>query len=414
MSRLSLKVASRYIFARKSHSAVNLISIVAVCGVIITTAAIVCVLSVFNGFTHLVESKLSAIDPDIKIEATHGKTIENADSIINIIKQINGVSMAMPTIEENALAAFNSNQKPVIIKGVTADYEKATKVDSITKEDGRFLLHDEMGNHAVISVGSAIALQARPGYSALLRLYAPRRVGRINIANPIGAFRADSLFVAGVFQVDQAEYDENTIFVPIAVARHLFDYPTQATAIEVSTIKGNDIDNTVAAISEKLGEEYSVKDRLKQQESSFRMINIEKWVTFLLLGFIMIIATFNVISTIAVLIVDKGNDIATLINLGADNKFITSIFTSQTWLITLFGAIIGIIIGVLLCLCQEYFGIIKLAGNTSTLIIDTYPVMVKFTDLAIVFLLSLFISLLSSMVTKLIMRARLRSYKEVA
>lgn len=409
MNRLSLKIAQKYIFARKSHSAVNLISIVAVCGVIVTTAAIVCVMSVFNGFSALVESKLAVLDPAIKITATSGKVIGNPDSVINILSHIKGIDLAIPTIKDNALVMYGEKQMPIIVKGVPEKYDSLTQISKIVKDDGTYMLHDDVCNYAVISIGTAINLQARPGYMAALRIFAPRRKGRINIANPVGAFRSDTLFVSGVFQVDQTEYDNNTIIVPINVARNLFDYTKEASAIEISLKPGYSADQTIPLISSVLGAKYSVKDRLMQQEASFKLINIEKWVTFLLLGFIMIIATFNVISTISVLIVEKKGDIDTIRNLGASKQLLTSIFTSQSWLITIMGAFIGIIIGVALCLVQEHFGIIKLAGDPSTLIIDSYPVVVKAADIAIVILLTGFISTLSSLAIKQIMRSRLKN-----
>ena len=408
MAHTSLKLAGRYIFAGKSHSAVNLISIVAVCGIVISTTAIVCVLSVFNGFSNLIESKLASLDPDIQITAAKGKTIANADSILDIVSATEGVKFAIPTVQDNALAVYDEHQMPVRLKGVPLEYDSINNIRDIIKPDGQYLLSDEFGDYALVSVGTAIQLQAHPGFYTDFQLYTPKRRGKINIANPVGSFRADTMFVSGVFQVDQEEYDLNTVIVPLNVARHLFDYTTEANAIEILAENPEKADEVIDRLSGILGKDYLVKDRLMQQEASFKMINIEKWITFLLLGFIMIIATFNVISSVSVLIVEKKKDIATIRSLGAPRSFITRIFTSQTWLITLFGSIVGIVLGVILSLIQEYFGIIKLGGDTSSLIVDTYPVVVKFSDLVVVLLLSVLVSTLSSAATGAIMHTRLK------
>lgn len=408
MAYTSLKIAGRYIFAKKSHSAVNLISIVAVCGIVISTTAIVCVLSVFNGFSDLIQSKLASLDPDIKITAAKGKTISNADSILDIVSCTQGVKFAVPTIQDNALGIYNEYQMPVRLIGVPENYDSINNIKDIIKSDGQYLLSDEFGDYALVSVGTAIQLQAHPGFYTDFQLYTPKRKGKINISNPAGSFRADTLFITGVFQVDQEEYDYNTVIVPLNVARHLFDYTNEASAIEILAENPKKINETIDRLSERLGKNYTVKDRLMQQEASFKMINLEKWITFLLLGFIMIIATFNVVSSVAVLIVEKKNDIATIRSLGAPRNFITAIFTSQTWLITLFGSVIGIVTGVILSLVQEYFGIIKLGGDTSVLIVNAYPVVVKFTDIIVVFLLTVAVSTLSSIATGAIMHTRLK------
>ena len=388
MKTLSARIALRNIFSKKSHSAVNLISIVAVCGIVVTTAAIVCVLSVFNGFSRLVEDKLALLDPDVKVSATVGKTISMADSI--------------------ALAVYDERQMPVSVKGVPCNYDSMTSLPKLIKEDGTFLLSENGYDYAILSVGVAISFQAHPGYVSTFQLYAPKRVGRINVNVPADAFRADTLFVSGVFQTDQAEYDMTTVYVPIDVARSLFDYTDEATAIEVKVADGYAVDDAMADIAAALGEGYEIKDRLMQQEASFRMINIEKWISFLLLGFILIISAFNIISSISVLIVEKDEAISTLSILGGTKSLITSVFTAQTWIISLAGTLLGMILGVALCLVQEYFGVIKLGSDTSALIIDAYPVEVRFSDLLIVLVLTVAVTAMSALATVAVMRGRLR------
>ena len=404
----TLKIALRYLKSKKTHSAVNIISIVAVCGVGITTAAMVCVLSVFNGFTGLIGDKLAKLDPPLVVNAAVGKTIANADSVAGVVAGIDGVSMALPTISDHGLAVFNDFEMPVLIKGVPDGYETLTDVGDVII-DGDYMLDDGVAQYTILSVGVALQLRVRPGFVDGVRIYAPKRMGNINLANPAGAFRADTVFVSGVYQVDQGEYDRDMMIVPISAARFLFNYANEATAIEISLIDGANENNVMRNISGKLGDGYTVKNRLMQQDYSFRMVNIEKWVTFLLLGFIMVIATFNVIGTLSLLIIEKNDSIITFRNMGATNKQITRIFITEGWLISLTGAVAGIAVGILLCWVQQTFGLIELQGATEMLVVKEYPVEVQFTDLLVVFAAVAAVGLLTSAVTSIVMRRKLRS-----
>lgn len=404
---LPLHIALRYLRSKKSHSAVNIISIVSVCGVIVATAAIVCVLSVFNGFSKLIHSKLSMLDADIAITATLGKTIADADSVAAVARGVAGVEMALPVVEDNALAMFFNYQMPVTLKGVPDGYDSLTNIRG-TIIDGKYLLDDGISQYSVIAIGPALSLNVRPDYLKMVSLYTPRRRGNINLANPATALRSDSVFVSGVFQIEQNKYDRNTMFVSIEMARRLFDYTTQATAVELRLAPGANEPAVMAALNDALGEQYVVKNRLMQQAEAFRMVNIEKWVTFLLLGFILVIATFNVIGALSLLIIEKSDSIDTFRNLGASNKLIIRIFVMEGWVISLLGAVLGIVLGLALCLIQEHFGLIEMQGNAATLIITAYPVAVQWTDLLVVLALSLAVGALTSLVTKLIMRRKLR------
>lgn len=404
---LPLHIALRYLRSKKSHSAVNIISIVSVCGVIVATAAIVCVLSVFNGFSKLIHSKLSMLDADIAITATLGKTIADADSVAGVARGVAGVEMALPVVEDNALAMFFNYQMPVTLKGVPDGYDSLTNIRS-TIIDGKYLLDDGISQYSVIAIGPALSLNVRPDYLKMVSLYTPRRRGNINLANPATALRSDSVFVSGVFQIEQNKYDRNTMFVSIEMARRLFDYTTQATAVELRLAPGANEPAVMAALTDALGEQYVVKNRLMQQAEAFRMVNIEKWVTFLLLGFILVIATFNVIGALSLLIIEKTDSIDTFRNLGASNKLISRIFVMEGWVISFTGAVLGIALGLLLCLLQEHFGLIEMQGNAATLIITAYPVAVQWTDVLVVLALSVAVGALTSLVTKLIMRRKLR------
>ena len=405
---LPLKIAWRYLVSKKGHQAVNIISIVAVCGVVVATAALICVLSVFNGFRGLIMGKLAMLDPQVAVTATMGKTVNDADSVIQVIQAIPGVDRVMPVVEDQALAIYGEMQMPVRLKGVPDDYNTMNDIDSVIV-DGTWMLRDQVSHFAVAGAGPAVRLMVRPEFMGMVRLYAPQRQGRVNMANPMGAFRQDSVFVAGIFQLQQNSYDADLIFVPLDMARQLFDYETEATQIEVKLAPGASEQQVMDAISRALGNSYQVKNRLMQQREAYRLVNIEKWMAFLLLAFILVIATFNVISTLSLLIIEKDDSIATLRALGANDRQISRIFVLQGWLITLAGAVTGVVIGLVLCLCQQQFGWLRLSGDPANMIISAYPVEVQWTDVIVTLALVAAVGLLTSMVTALIMRRRLKS-----
>ncbi len=403
---LPLKIACRYLVSKKGHQAVNIISIVAVCGVVVATAALICVLSVFNGFRGLIMGRLAMLDPQIAVTATVGKAINDADSVIDVVTAVPSVERAVPVIEDQALAIYAQLQMPVRLKGVPDDYNTMNDMDSVIV-DGTWKLRDQVSRFAVAGAGPAVRLMVRPDFLGMVRLYAPQRKGRVNIANPMGAFRQDSLFVSGIFQLQQNSYDADLIYVPLDMARELFDYETEATQVEIKLAKGADEQQVMHGISAALGQSYQVKNRLMQQREAYRLVNIEKWMAFLLLAFILIIATFNVISTLSLLIIEKDDSIATLRALGANDRQISRIFVLQGWLITLAGAITGVMIGLVLCLCQQQFGWLRLSGDPANMIVSAYPVEVQWTDVLVTLGLVAAVGLLTSAVTALIMRRRL-------
>ena len=407
---LPLRIAWRYLVSKKGHQAVNIISIVAVCGVVVATAALICVLSVFNGFRGLIMGKLAMLDPQVAITATLGKTINDADSVIDVVTAMPGVERAVPVVEDQALAMYAQYQMPVRLKGVPDDYNTINDVDSVIV-DGVWKLRDQVSRFAVAGAGPAVRLCVRPEFLGMVRLYAPQRQGRVNIANPMGAFRQDSLFVAGIFQLQQNSYDADLIYVPLDMARQLFDYETEATQVEVKLATGANEQQVMRSIANALGSGYQVKNRLMQQSEAYRLVNIEKWMAFLLLAFILVIATFNVISTLSLLIIEKDDSIATLRALGANDRQISRIFVLQGWLITLAGAVTGVIIGLILCFCQQQFGWLRLSGDPANMIISAYPVEVQWIDVLVTLALVAAVGLLTSLVTALIMRRRLKSTK---
>lgn len=405
--KLAIKIAMRYLRSKKAHNAVNIISIISTCGVVVTTAALICVLSVFNGFKGLIMGRLAMLDPEIAISVTQGKAMADADSVIAVAQSVKGVRQAVPVVEDNALAIFADYQMPVRLRGVPDGYDRINGIDGVMV-DGEFKLRDEVSRYGVIGVGPALKLHARPGLLRMVQLYAPQRQGSVNMANPMDAFRNDSVFVSGVFQMQQNGYDADLIYVPIDLARELFDYTSEATRIELSLDSTASEAAVMQQLEQCLGPAYMVQNRLMQQATAYRLVNVEKWVTFLLLAFIMIIATFNVISTLSLLIIEKDESIRTFRSLGATNKLITQIFVAEGWLIALVGAVSGVALGLALCLCQQQFGWLKMQGDESLMVVRAYPVQVEWTDVAVVFALVAAIGLLTSLVTSLTMRRRLR------
>ncbi len=402
---VALRIALRYLLSRKSHNAVNIISAVSVAGVAVATIAIVCVLSVFNGFTRLAFDRISLIDPQLKIVPAHGKVILTADSLAAAVERLDEISLAAPTIEEQGLAVYDRRQMPVAVRGVTQRFADIVAIDSVVI-DGTFALGDSIERLASLSVGVAVNLGARPGYYDYLALYAPRRCGRINAANPMGAFRSDSLIVGSVYEVEETDYDTDGIIVPIAVARKLFDYTTEASAIDLAIAPGVSEAAAARAVRGAIGDDYLVLTRLQQEQQSFRMISVEKWITFVMLAFILIIASFNVVSTLAMLIIEKTPNMATLRALGATDAMTRHIFVWEGWLISIVGGLAGIAIGVALCLAQQWGGFIKLNGDPSRLTITTYPVSVQPTDILAVAALVLVTGFVVGLITSTLLSRR--------
>lgn len=395
----SLRIALRYLFSKKSHNAVNIISFVSMAGVAVATAAIVCVLSVFNGFEDLARTRMSVNDPQLKIVPVQGKVMAGADSLALKVSKLKDVAAALPTLEENALAMHLGSQIAVTMRGVPAGYEKVVRIDS-TVVDGDYLTSNISVPVATVSVGVALRLDARPSDRTLLSLYVPKRVGRINTANPMSSFRSDSLFVAGVYRIADNERDAETILVPIDMVRGLLQYENgEATAVEVALAPGASESDAAKRIAELLGPDYRIMNRTQQEAQSFKMIAIEKWITFLMLTFILVIASFNVVSTLSMLILEKKNNLWTLRAIGASTATIRRIFMWEGALISIVGGIAGIVTGIGLCLAQQAGGFIKLNGDPAELAITVYPVRVEATDMLVVSLLIALVGLSIGFVT---------------
>ena len=386
MRNVPFNIALRYLFGKKSHSAVNAIAIVSVAGVAVATAAVVCVLSVFNGFQSVLSGRLDWLVPDLLVTPSEGKTIANGDSLAAEIGKLNGVELSTPTLTDNALGFFNGRETPVTLKGVVPDqYSKITKIDSLRVAQGNTLQDAETANPALISIGVAYKLSLFER-ELPLTVFAPKRTGRFNPANPAAAFVMDSLYVADVFQSMQEEYDENTIITDISTVRDLLLYDREATAIEIKVSSGADIDDVFQTVATMLGNKYTVKNRLMQQQLNFRMVQIEKWMTFLLLFFILVIASFNIITTLSMLVLEKEDSMRTMSAIGMSNKSISSVFRWESVLVSMIGAGTGLAIGTILCLLQQEFGFITIANGSIDTIPMAYPVRLEATDLLITLL----------------------------
>lgn len=382
---LALNIARRYLLSRKSHSAVNIICGVAIGGVSVAIMAIVVVLSVFNGFASLAEKQMGLFDADLRVEPAAGKTIAGADSLAARVAAMPQVAAAVPVIDERALAVSPSAQMPVRLKGVGAAFAAVTDMDSITV-DGVYAVDSVYGyGPAHLSVGVAGYMGLSPRVGNIVGVYVPRRVGRINPANPATAFRGDSLAVRSVWQTQRPDYDGDRMIVPLATARRLLDYENgEASAVEIRLAAGADPDAEAARLSAALGDSVMVLTRARQNADSFRMIAVEKWLTFLLLVCILAVASFNIVSTLSLLVIEKRDNMATLRALGASRALTRRVFMWQGALIALCGGLLGSLFGVALSLGQQHFGWVRLNAEADALTIQVYPVEVHAADLLVV------------------------------
>ena len=391
---VSLFIARRYLFSKKSHNAINVISMISVCGIAIATMAMVCVLSVFNGFGGIVEGMFNAFDPDLKISVKEGKVFDWHTPEFEKALRVGGLQMVSESLEENALFVFDDNQSPVLMKGVLEEFRLMTDMDKLVI-DGSFRLREDVVDYATLGSGVAVTLGARPGFINAIEVYAPKRDERVNLANPAAAFNRGYLQIGGVFTLNSPDYDDQMVIVPITLARELFHYTNEVTSLDIKLAPNASVKRVKREIQETLGDAYLVEDRYEQQKESYRMLQIEKWVTFLILAFILLIAVFNVVGSLSMLIVEKKEDIRSLQHMGASNDLVSRIFLYEGWLITFIGIVAGIVLGLVLCLLQQHYGLLRLSDVPGAYIIDAYPVIVKFSDILVVFVSVSLISMLT-------------------
>lgn len=391
-------IAKRYLFSKKSHNAINVISGVSVCGIALATLALVCTLSVFNGFRDLVTTMFTAFDPELKIVAASGKVFDSQDERIQSLKQLPEVEVFSVSLEDNAMVQYKDRQAMVVIKGVEDHFHLVTPIDSILYGRGDRLLHDEVVDYAIPGIELVSMLGTGIRFLDPLEVYAPKRGSKINVANPASSFQSDYLHSSGlVFAVNQQKYDASYILTSLEFARDLFQYDTEVSSVELKLTPDAHINKVQEEIARLLGEDFQVLNRYEQQADTYRIMEVEKLISYLFLSFILLIACFNVIGSLSMLIIDKRADVVTLRNLGANNETITRVFLFEGCLISFLGALVGVVLGVALCLVQQEFGLISLGSGDSAgaFVVDAYPVHVLLTDVLLVLLTVLVISFLA-------------------
>lgn len=393
--KFALWVARRYLFSKKSHNAINVISGISAAGVSIGTAALICVLSVFNGFGTLIQGMFSAFDPDLKISLVEGKTFNVNTPDLLKVKKLGSVAHYAEVIEETALLSFSDRQMPARIMGISENFNKVSSIDSIMY-DGSFVLYDGAFQRAVVGIGVANKLGINARVINPLQILAPKRTGKINMVRPESSFNPASAYISGVFVVNQPEYDDQYVLTSLSLARELFEYDENTVSgLEIKVKPTAEIQKTKTEIRKILGERFKVLDRYEQQEDFYKITKMEKWITYLILCFILLIATFNIIGSLSMLILEKKEDIRVLKNLGAGEKLIKRIFLFEGWMISTLGAVFGITLGIIVILLQQHFGFLKLGGDNY--VVDAYPVVLLFSDILITFVSVLIMGFLAAL-----------------
>ena len=381
-----LFIARRYLFSKKSTHAINIISAISAVGVAVATMALVVTLSVFNGFHDLVASFFTTFDPQLKVTPVSGKTVAADDPTLQEICKLPEVEVSTETIEDMALASYNGRQAMVKIKGVEDNFDSLTHIREILLGDGGYCLHAADMNYGIVGIRLAERLGMGYTFQNELRIFAPKREGQLNLANPEDGFVEGNLYSPGVlFCVKQGKYDKNYILTSISFARDIFAQQGMVSAVEIRLKPGSDFEAVKKKMKE-IGEgKFHVKDRYEQQEDTFKIMKIEKLMAYIFLTFILVVACFNIIGSISMLIIDKRDDVVTLRNLGATDKQIVRVFLFEGRMISTIGALAGIAVGLLLCWIQQRWGVVGLGRSSGSFIIDSYPVSVHPEDVIIIF-----------------------------
>lgn len=393
--KTELKIAWRYLFAKKQFNAIHIITAISSAAVGVVTAAMICVLSVMNGFGVMVEQLFSQFDPDLRITAKAGKSFSISEEKKHALLELPCVDLLSESISETALVYFEDKQMPVQLMGVDTSFSALTGIENIIT-DGHYEVYDGAFDRAVLGQGLAWKLGIGARFIHALQVYAPKREGKVNMLRPDANFNQERCFIAGTFAVNQQKYDDNLMLVDIGLTRRLLDYDsTEVTALQVGVNEAYSIKQTKRDIAAVLGDGYVLQDRYEQQEDFFRILRVEKLLTALLLIFILLIATFNGIGSLSMLIIDKQQDIRTLSHLGASDGMIRKVFVLEGWMVNTLGAIGGLIVGLGVCLLQEHFGLLKL-GNGTEYVLNAYPVAVQGWDIAMVCVVVLALGAISS------------------
>lgn len=390
---LPLYIAKRYLFAKKSRNVINIISGISVIGIAVGTMALIIVLSVFNGFDELIKALYSTFDPEIKISLTEGKTFSPTTPEFEEVKNLGGVQYFSEVLEENVLLRYAERQYIATLKGVDDKYEEVTGIDTMIVE-GDFKLMDTNDRPYVV-VGQGVAYYLGIGLNFLnpLNIYSIKRKGNVSIY-PEQAINRKFIFPSGIFSIEQ-EHNVKYVIVPVSFARELLGYNNEVSAVEIKLHPDADHQIVQEEIRSILGDAFRVQNRNEQNELFYRIMKSEKWAIFFILTFILIVASFNIIGSLTMLILDKKEDINTLQSLGASNQLIRKIFLLEGWMISILGAIIGLIIGSVIAWLQAEYGLIKL-NSSGSFIIDAYPVIYKLSDVLKIFITVLLIGFLAA------------------
>jgi len=392
----SLYVARRYLFSRKSHHTINVISGISICGVALATMALVVTLSVFNGFRDYVASFFTAFDPQLKVTLAKGKVIAADDPSLVALRAYEGIEVYTEVLEEQALIVGNDRQWVVTIKGVDDNFNRQANLDGILYGDGEFVLHADVLEYGILGIRLAQQLGLGARYDGALPIYAPKHGERVNLSNPMQSFTSDELYSPGVvFAVNQSRYDAHYIITSINFARRLFAEQGMISAVELRIKPEVGVSKAQSAIRSILDDRFVVQNRYEQQEDTFRIMQVEKFIAYLFLTFILLVASFNIIGSLSMLMIDKRDDVQTLRALGADDRQISQVFLLEGWLISGFGAAIGIVLGLLLCWLQMRFGFVKMGQSEGSFLVDSYPVSVHAMDILLVFVTVLAVGLLA-------------------
>ena len=383
MANFPTHIAWRYLFSKKGHNAINIVSGISAAAVAVVTAAMICVLSVMNGFGAMVEQMFSEFDPVLLVVPSKGQTLRTDTAPIASLYAREDIEAISMQLEQTALVRYKDHQLPARVMGVDSLFTRTAHMDSIIT-DGFYSVWDGAFDRAVLGRGLAAQIGINAHFTGALHLYAPKRTGRINMLRPDQSLQHEHAFIAGTFAVNQIEYDDQLMLVSLPLAQRLFDYDEHtATALRITPKSNSPISNIKYQIAQTLGDGFRVLDRYEQQQDFFRILHIEKWLTVLLLVFILLIASFNIIGSLSMLIIDKREDTRILSHLGANETDIRRIFLLEGWLISSLGTLTGLVLGVLLCLGQQHFGWLKL-GTGSEYVISAYPVLVQWTDIVLV------------------------------
>ena len=379
-------IARRYLFSKKSTNAINVISMISMAGVVVATMALIIVLSVFNGFHDLVATFFTQFDPQLKVVPVEGKDAPSDDPVLTEIRQQPEVDVATESVEEMALAIYEGHQAMVTVKGVDDNFTELTHINEIVYGDGEFQLHAADLEYGTLGIRLAQDLGTGARFGNYLHVYAPRREGQLDLSNPQDGFVVDSLISPGVvFATRQGKYDKSYILAPIGFARRLFEQQGMLTSLELRLKAGSDLEAVKKRMRSIANGKYKVLDRFEQQADTFKIMQIEKFIAYIFLTFILIVACFNIIGSLSMLIIDKREDVVTLRNLGANDRQISSIFLFEGRLIVAIGAIVGVALGLLLCWLQQRFGLVGMGGSSGMFVVNAYPVSVHYQDVLLVF-----------------------------